>query len=107
MADSRFEIRNSKLQIDWPADVSEARMIARIEAACTGVGLTITLRGTLRANPGCVHWHTKRGRQSGTLEITLWPQEHEAWFAVHANRNAPWISDAIAEIVVALSRHND
>jgi hypothetical protein len=49
-----------------------------------------------------MHWHYKRGRQRGTLEITLWPLGRRAWFAVHANRGAAWIDDAITAIGAAL-----
>ena len=59
-------------------------------------GLNVTLRDTLKQYPGCVHWHLKQGRQSGTLELTLWPQEHRVWFSVHRNRSAPWV-EAVRE----------
>jgi hypothetical protein len=91
-----------EIAIVWPAGMSDARLAARIEAACAAHGLTCALHGTLRAYPGCMHWHYKRGRQSGTLEITLWPRGRRAWFAVHTNRGAAWIDDAITAIGAAL-----
>src|SRR4051794_41704257 len=56
--------------------------MAVVESACASAGLTITMRGTLAAYPGCVHWHLKRGRERGTLEITWWPKTAELWFKV-------------------------
>ncbi len=91
------------IEIAWPDAASDIVMAERIEAACAAHGLTRTMRATLHAYPGCVHWHYKRSRQSGTLEVTMWPQERRAWFAVHSNRGAAWIDDVITAIGAALS----
>lgn len=70
----------------------ECDEIARIiDQAIAEVGLRTTLRDGLKKFPGCIHWHAKNGRQSGTLEITLWPEKHRAWFTVQDGRAADWI----------------
>jgi hypothetical protein len=72
--------------------------IAAVDEACERAGLTVTLRGTLAAYPGCVHWHVKKGREAGTLEITWWPKTGQLWFKIADNRNGHWIASAAGEI---------
>ena len=76
--------------------------IAAIERACAAAGLRLTMKGTLRAYRGCVHWHFKRGRERGTLEATSWPRERRAWFSVHAGRSAAWIANVLPRIKESL-----
>ncbi|HUS17890.1 MAG TPA: hypothetical protein VM536_23080 [Chloroflexia bacterium] len=76
-----------------------------LEACCAAAGLRVTLRGTLIAYPGSIHWHLKQGTGRGTLELTLWPVERRAWFKVSPLRDAPWIAPAIAQITAALVKH--
>jgi hypothetical protein len=68
--------------------------VATVERAAAEAGLTVTLRGTLAAYPGCTYWHLKRGREPGTLEVTWWPQTGRLWFKVANNRHGWWIEDA-------------
>lgn len=65
-----------------------------VEALAADLGLTVTLKGTLRAYPGCVHWHFKR-QGPGTLEATWHQDSGRLWLKVAANRSAPWIEDVI------------
>jgi hypothetical protein len=69
-----------------------------IESACAAEGLRLTLKGTLKANPGCIHWHYKRGHESGTLEITLWPSTPRLWFKVGDSRQGTWIDGVIERL---------
>jgi hypothetical protein len=81
------------------ADINNvSRAIARVDAAIVESGLVVTSRGTLVSYPGCTHWHVKRGRETGTLEITVWPARKRAWFKVASNRAAGWIDGAIEEL---------
>jgi hypothetical protein len=66
-----------------------------VDDACLGSGLTVHSKSTLRQYPGCVHWHIRKGKLTGTLEITLWPQIGRLWFVVHENRKATWIDDVL------------
>jgi hypothetical protein len=77
--------------------------IARIENAVNAHGLTITSRGSLKSYPGCTHWHCKRGREKGTLEITFWPAKKRAWFKVQAAREAPWIDELLPILMRAMA----
>jgi hypothetical protein len=85
-----------ELPIHLPARASLARIERAIDQAIAACGLTVKLRGTLRRFPRSVHWHVKCGRERGTLEITLWPQESRAWFTIQDGRRGEWIP-AMAE----------
>ena len=74
-----------------------------VTTALATVGLLVTLVGTLREVPGCVHWHGKSGRDSGTLELTLAPGVPPVLsFAVHANRTGAWTDGTINAIASEL-----
>ena len=72
-----------------------------IDEALADSGLRVTIRASLRKFPGCVHWHVKRGREPGTLEITFWPRERRAWFTIHDGRQADWMEQSMK----ILTRH--
>jgi len=90
------------LEIPLPRDVSAGFIEGVFDDAIARSGLKVTLRDSLRKFPGCVHWHLKRGREPGTLELTLWPRQHRAWFSVHSGRAAPWVDDEMKRLVAAL-----
>jgi len=66
-----------------------------IETAAGTAGLTATVRGSLNAYPGSIHWHFQREAERGTLEVTLWPARERLWFSIHGNRDGAWMPDAI------------
>ena len=69
-----------------------------IEKACLGCGLRVSTRATLGSYPGCIHWHVKRGIQSGTLELTLWEAKRRVWASVQDERRAAWIDEALPRV---------
>ncbi|GAB4581415.1 MAG: hypothetical protein Fur0022_41620 [Anaerolineales bacterium] len=75
-----------------------------IETIATDHGLMPTLKGTLQQFPGCIHWHFKRGKEKGVLEITFWPQELRAWISVHDNRKGAWMEAVIPILKAPLER---
>lgn len=81
------------IEIELPAEFDPRRIERAIEAAIAQLGLRITMRASLAKFPGCKHWHVKLGRETGTLEITLWPQARRAWFTIQSARRAPWIAE--------------
>jgi hypothetical protein len=91
------------IEIPWPGDVDCQIVEEAIDEAITGIGLTVTLRGSLKKFPGCIHWHARNGRESGTLEITLWPQQRRAWFTIQDGRRAPWIDDEMRRITEVIA----
>ena len=86
-----------------PPAANPAAIADLVERSCLAYGLTLTSRSTLAAYPGCIHWHWKRGRERGTLEVTLWPQEHRLWVSVHANRVGDWTEEAAARLAASLT----
>lgn len=88
--------------LNGPADSRETERA--IDRAISDCGLTVTLRASLRKFPGCIHWHLKRGREAGTLEVTFWPKEHRAWFTIQGARKAAWIEVELPLLDNAIQR---
>ena len=74
-----------------------------VETVCEGQQLTVGPRTTLTSYPGCVHWHWKRGRERGTLEVTFWPETNRLWVSVHANRVGNWTEQAALTVTEKLA----
>lgn len=66
----------------------------RVDALAQRLGLS-SRKGTLRSYPGCVHWHFKLGKQSGTLEATWWPKTERLWLKIAVNRDADWMAEIV------------
>jgi hypothetical protein len=92
------------IEIILPAVAGDAKVEQAIDQAVAEAGLAVTLRDTLKAFPGCIHWHVKNGRESGTLEITFWPQERRAWFSVQSGRAAAWIDEKMNVLGEAIQK---
>jgi hypothetical protein len=91
------------VEINLPPGQDPKVLVPAIERAFETCGVHVTLRGTLKQHPGCVHWHVKNGRETGTLEITYWPREHRAWFTIRPSRGAKWMDGKMKLIQRALS----
>ncbi len=82
-----------------------------IERVCAAHSLYAAMKGSLATYPGSIHWHYKKPKQKGTLELTLLRSEGRIWAAIHTNRNAPWIKEILpavrAGIEQALKRVGD
>ena len=70
----------------------------RIEEAIAAENLIVTQKSTLAHYPGCLHWHIKRGKERGVLEITWWEKENRLWFKIAAGRMADWIEATAAKL---------
>jgi hypothetical protein len=92
------------LEVPLPENVDCDTAAGAIDEAIDSVGLTTTLRGSLKKYSGCVHWHAKLGRASGTLEITFWPDEQRAWFSVQSGRQAEWIEEKLPLLKSAIQK---
>ena len=93
------------IEIELPQRANLSKVEKTIDATLAAVGLQVPLRGTLKKFPGCIHWHAKSPGRSGTLELTLWPQQHRAWMTIQSRRAAEWIPKKLPEIQKALSKH--
>ena len=80
---------------------SDGRTIARlseiIDELSAEQGLSIRMKTSVAKFPGSIHWHLKKGRERGTLEVTLLPAESRLWFSMHQNRSADWVMNAARE----------
>jgi hypothetical protein len=87
-----------EVEIPLPPDIPLSKVTTIIESCCIGEELWQTLKGTLKQYPGSVHWHYKRGKESGTLEITYWPERRRIWFKVSPGRRGGWIEETIQRL---------
>ena len=87
-----------EVKVHIPARASPASIPHIVEQACATEGLTLTLKGTLAKYPHCVHWHFKKDKERGALEITWWEWERRLWFKVAAGRTGAWIEEALARL---------
>lgn len=95
-------MENSEIELGPGIDL--AGVERTIDTTLAAAGLEIALRGGLKKFPGCTHWHARLPGHSGTLEITLWPQERRAWFTVQNGRRAAWIEAKRVELEERLRR---
>lgn len=75
-----------------------------IEEICARRGLVLAMKGSLSAYPGCVHWHYKRQKQKGTLELTLFARDRRVWAKVQDGRTASWIDEELPGLQAAIER---
>lgn len=87
-----------EVEIHIPEHIERMAIPTLVEQACLNEHLTLTLRTTLRAFPGCTHWHFKQEKERGTLEITWWERKDRLWFKVAAGRTGAWIETTIARL---------
>jgi hypothetical protein len=88
----------TEVEFTVPQGYSLSGAASLIEKACRECGLRVSTRATLQTYPGCIHWHVKRGIQSGTLELTLWETKRRVWASVQNGRRAPWIDEALPRV---------
>jgi uncharacterized membrane protein len=70
--------------------LEEDFILNEIEGIITEFNLTITQKTTLSTMKGTVHYHLKRGKLPGILELTYWPQKKRLWIEIHDNRKSEW-----------------
>jgi hypothetical protein len=80
-------------------EICDVRRVERtVERLCRTRGLLMALKGSLSQYPGSIHWHFKKERQKGTLELTLYPAKSRLWSKVQAGRKALWIYETLPEL---------
>ena len=65
--------------------------------------LMVIMKGSLKSLPKNIHWHLKKGRENGVLEITLITATREVILSCKINRTAVWIPGAMRELKEKLS----
>jgi hypothetical protein len=81
-------MRNRTVRVPMGCDLIKTEK--KIELLCEKEGLSQKIKRSLKGYSGSTHWHYKRGKEIGTLEITLLPNERKINFSVHENRKGPW-----------------
>lgn len=85
-----------EVNVPVPGHLADESIPGVVEQICNHQGLKLSRKGTLSKYPGCVHWHYRKDKQRGTLEITWWGKKRRLWIKVAARRSADWIQGAIA-----------
>lgn len=91
------------VEVPLPAGRDLAGLPAVVEAVCAAHGLSLTLKGTLVSYPGCYHWHYRRGRARGTLELTYWPACRRLWLKIAAGRSSAEMVELLPRLPAALA----
>lgn len=84
-----------EIHVEVPQDWPTASVLGKVGAVLEASELILASSSTLKSLLGSTHWHLQNGADKGTLELTWWPHNRRLWFSVHANREGPWIDDAI------------
>ena len=95
-------MREIEFAVPRNADLTQA--IKLIEKICAQYELILAMKGSLAAYPGCIHWHYKREKQKGTLELTLFARDRRVWAKVQDGRKAPWIEKDLPALQWAIER---
>jgi hypothetical protein len=75
-----------------------------MERLCQAQGLSITMKATQSKYPGSIHWHLKKAKERGTLEITLWPSTRRLWFSMQDGRKGDWVMPAAHRMKAELEK---
>jgi hypothetical protein len=94
--------------LDFPIAIHDSMDFRRagsaVEKCCRRLGLVQGMKTTLAKHPGSTHWHYKQAKQSGTLEITIWPSKRRVWMTVQDGRKADWIREILPILTEELER---
>ena len=84
-----------EVELQIPESVNADALVRVVEHVCVANDLKCTLKRTLVSYPGCIHWHFRKARQKGTLEITWWESENRLWFKIGHGRAGAWMADNV------------
>ena len=90
-------MREIELRVSKSCDFKRAE--ALIERIVAERGLIVGLKSALAGYPGSIHWHFKKPKQKGTLEITLYPKDRRIWAQVQDGRKAEWIDQELPPLI--------
>jgi hypothetical protein len=93
-----FGFRVIETEFAMPKDCDVKCVEGTVERVCRARGLIMALKGSLSQYPGSIHWHFKKDRQKGTLELTLYPAKSRLWSKVQAGRKALWLDETLPSL---------
>jgi hypothetical protein len=82
--------------------MGQVEVEATIRGFAAEQDLTVGPIRTLKTIPGGAHWHIRKGRGSGTLEVTLDATASELRVAVHENRRGSWAGATLESFAASL-----
>jgi hypothetical protein len=80
------DYENTELEVPKNCNFDYAKKV--IEQCSREEGLEITLTGSLSTFPGSTHWHLKKERERGVVEVMVWPMKKRIWFSVQKGRTS-------------------
>ncbi|HET7578808.1 MAG TPA: hypothetical protein VFK33_05965 [Bacillales bacterium] len=83
-----YQVISPKLAEVKPLD--EELVCEEIERMAGDFELEAPKRMTLSSKKGSYHWHFKKGKEKGVLEVTYWPKRSELLVEIHDNRRVDW-----------------
>ena len=87
-----------EVELQIPVSAKSNSVVKIVEQVSNANGLTQVLKGTLASYPGSVHWHFKKNKEKGTLEITWWKIESRLWFKVAKGRMGEWVDEILPKL---------
>ena len=87
-----------EIELEVPNGIREDVLIRCVEEICVADNLTCSLKGTLAKYPESIHWHFKKDKQKGILEVTWWKAKQRLWFKVADNRTGEWINESLSKL---------
>ena len=69
-----------------------------VEKACKASGLQPTMKTSLKTLSDNEHWHFKKGKLPGVLEITLMIENNDLILSCKKNRDGDWVDKSIGEL---------
>lgn len=94
-----------EVEIQFSGGPNTDLVVQSVEQVCTANGLICARRGTLASYPDCVHWHYRKDKDTGTLEITWWETENRLWFKVAKSRRGDWIDESLPQLKKEIEAH--
>lgn len=96
-----YRVISPKLAEVKPLD--EELVCEEIERIAGDFTLEAPKRMTLSSKKGSYHWHFKKGREKGVLEVTYWPKQSELLIEIHDNRRNEWNMAVIEPLAEAFA----
>lgn len=84
--------------------VSEKITATQIENLCAQLELVCKMQGELKSIAPNHHWHFKKAKLKGVLEITLMKETREIILSVHDNRQGGWEEEVMEKIKALLQK---
>lgn len=71
----------------------------KLEELLAGMGLQLTMKGQLKTLPVNIHWHYKKPKEKGTLEITLLLPTNELIVECKKSRWGDWVEEVLVGLM--------